>query len=421
MRPTVGGAAVVAALLIAVPWRATKGEEFSGPVKLGALVDYARSHNPEIRAAAARARAARARPAQAGSLPDPMIDVAYHNESFDRLPLGSSEFTFLSVGVSQELAFPGKLGLKREVASYDAEQADAEARRVEVEIISRLKMAYAEYAHLDQLLDILHRNQALLEKFARIAEAKYGVGEGIQQDVLKAHVEMSLLVDRETTLDQRRQSQVAELNALLNRQADAPLGMAEHPHERTLGPSLDELLALAEAHAPVLHAIESRVAASESNVGLAQREYWPDFVVRGEYMQKAALLPEWEVGLGIKVPLYFATKQRSGVDEAAAMLIEARAMRAATAVGVQSRIKDLFARAKAAERLAGLYHTTVIPQAQLALESATTAYQVGKIDFLTLINSFTVMLEYEMRYHEELSNFQKTVAELEAVIGQPLE
>lgn len=414
------GAAVAAALLVAAPCWAD-GDEFSGPVKLAALVDYAREHNPEILAANARWHAVAARPAQVGALPDPMLDVAYHNESFDRFPLGSSEFAYVRVGASQEVPFPGKLGLKRDAATHDAEQAEANARRVEVEIISRLKMAYAEYAHLHELLDLLHRNQALLETFARTAEAKYAVGDGIQQDVLKAHVELSLLVDRETTLDQRRQSQTAELNALLNRSADALLGMAEHPRERTLGHSLDELLTLAQVHAPVLQVVDSRVASSQTAVALAQREYWPDFVVRAEYMHKAALLPEWEVGLGIKVPLYFATKQRAGVDEAAASLVESRAMRTNAALSVQSRIKDLYARAKAAERLAALYHTTVIPQAQLALESATSAYQVNKIDFLSLLNSFTVMLEYEMRYHEELSNFQKAVAELEAVIGEPLE
>jgi outer membrane protein TolC len=154
---------------------------------------------------------------------------------------------------------------------------------------------------------------------------------------------------------------------------------------------------------------------------LARREYLPDFVVRADYMHKASLLPEWEVGLGIKVPLYFATKQRAGVDEAAATLAEARAARDSTALAIQARIRDLYARAQAAEHLIALYHTTVIPQAHLALESATSAYTVNKVDFLTLLNSFTVMLEYEMRYHEELSNFQKAVAELEAVVGEPLE
>jgi len=401
--------------------RAAGGDDLGDPLTLAAAVAYARQHNAEIRTAAARWRAAQARPAQLGALPDPMVDLAYHDEGFDRLRLGDTDFAYVRVGASQELPFPGKLSLKRDIATHDAEETGEEYRRVELDVVSRLKMAYAEYAHLDELLDLLQRNRTLLEQLARTAEARYAVGQGIQQDVLKAHVELSLLVDRETVLAQRRQSQTAMLNALLNRPASAPIGAAEHPMERTLNRSLDDLTSAAQAHAPELKTAERRVAGGESTVLLAHREYLPDFVVRAEYMHKSALLPEWEVGLGIKVPLYFATKQRAGVDEAAAVLAEARSARDNAEVDIQSRVRDLYARAKASERLIALYHTTVIPQAHLALESATSAYQVGKIDFLTLVNSFTVLLEYEMRYHEELTNFQKAAAELEAVVGEPLE
>lgn len=416
-------AVVILAAVLSTPamCRAVDDDGLGDPLKLTAAIVYARGHNAEIRAAQAKWRAAQARPAQAGALPDPMVELAYHDEGFNRLRLGDTDFAFARVGGSQELPFPGKRGLKREIATHAAEQTAEEARRVELDVVSRLTMAYAEYAHLDELLDILRRNKALLEKFARTAEAKYAVGQGIQQDVLKAHVELSLLVDRETTLMQRRQSQTAQLNALLNRPASAPLGAAEHPMERSLKRSLEELTAAAEAHAPELKSADSRVAGGESNVQLARREYFPDLVVRADYIHKSALQPEWEVGVGVKVPLYFATKQRAGVEEAAAALAEARSMRENASVGVQARVKDLYARAQAAERLIALYHTTVIPQAHLALESAASAYEVGKVDFLSLLNSFTVQLEYEMRYHEELANFQKAVAELEAVVGEPLE
>jgi outer membrane protein TolC len=390
-------------------------------LKLEGVIAYARQHNPEISAARARWRAAQARPAQAGALPDPMLDLAYHNESFDRLRLGESDFAWLRLGASQEVPFPGKLGLKRDIASHEAEQAGENFRRVELGVISRVKTAFAEYAHLDVQLDILRRNKVLLDQFARTAEAKYAVGQGIQQDVLKAQVEESLLIERETTLDQRRQSQTAEINALVNRSATAPLGAAEHSMESTLTPTLEALTGAAAAHSPELKAAERRVAGDESAVALARREYLPDFVVRADYMHKAALLPEWEVGLVVKIPLYFATKQRSAVQEAAASLSEARSMREDADHGIQSRIRDLYARAKASERLIALYRTAVLPQARLALESATAAYQVNKVDFLTLLNAFTVTLEYEMRYHEELASFQKAVAELEAVVGEPLE
>jgi cobalt-zinc-cadmium efflux system outer membrane protein len=401
--------------------RSAQDDELGDPLTLDAVVGYARKHNPEIRAAVAKWQAATARPAQAGALPDPMLDLAYHNESFDRFTQGSSEFSWIRIGASQEVPFPGKLGLKQRIATTEAEQTRQLSRRTELEVIARVKMAYAEYAHLFELLDLLRRNRDLLQKFARTAEAKYSVGEGIQQDVLRAHVELSLLVDRETSLEQRRQSQTAELNGLLNRPPSAPLGTPEHSEEKHLTRSVEELMAEALEHAPEVSAAKSAVSGGESTVALARREYFPDFVVRADYMNKASLLPEWEVGVGVKVPLYFATKQRAGVDEASATLAEARAERQNTEVSIQARIRDLYARAEAAERLIALYNTTVIPQAHLALESATSAYSVNKVDFLTLLNSFTVMLEYEMRYHEELSNFQKAVAELEAVVGEPVE
>ena len=411
----------MAALVIApAVCRGADGDTLGDPLKLDAAVAYARQHNPEIRAAAARQRAAEARPAQAGALPDPIVEVAYHNEGFDRLDLGETDFAWLRVGASQEVPFPGKLGLKRDIAIREAGQAGEDLRRVEHEVISRVKVAYAEYAHLDVQLEILRRNKGLLDKFARTAEAKYAVGEGIQQDVLKAQVEESLLIERETTLDQQRQSQSAELNALLDRPPTAALGAAEHPMERTLMRTLDDLLAAAAAHSPEVKAAEERIAGDESAVALARREFLPDFVVRADYMHKAALLPEWEVGLGIKVPLYFATKQRAGLQEAAASLDEARRMRENAVRGVESHIRDLYARAQAAERLITLYRSTVMPQAALALESADAAYQVNKVDFLTLLNAFTATLEYEMRYHEELANFQKAVAALESVVGEPL-
>ncbi|HVN85112.1 MAG TPA: TolC family protein [Candidatus Binatia bacterium] len=391
------------------------------PLAVASLVAYARQHNPDIRAAEARWRAAQARPAQAGALPDPMINLAYHNESFDRLPLGSSEFAYARVGAEQEIPFPGKLRLKQTIATKAADAAGEAYRRTELDVISRVKIAFAEYAHLDEQLDLLRRNQALLDTIARTVESKYTVGEGVQQDVLRAQVELSLLLDRQTTLDQRRQSQTAQLNALLGRDLSEPLAPAAHPVVKSLTQALDAFLDGAHRQAPELLMAAARVAAGESGVALAYREYQPDFVVRADYFHKAALEPEWEVGIGIKIPLYFAARQRNAVAEAGATLAEASADRDTARRSVDFRVKDLYLRARASQQLIALYSNTITPQARLALTSATHAYEVGKVDFLTLLNSFTATLEYEMRYHEELANFQKAVAELEAVSGVSIE
>ena len=413
----------LALTLVIDPLRVRSDEppELSDPLTLDAAIAYARAHNPEIGAARARQHAAHARPTQVGALPDPMIDLAYHNETFDRFTLGDSDFAWVRIGASQAIPFPGKLGLKADIARQTAKGTDAAAQRVERDVLSRVKMAYAEYAHLQAQHHLLERNRRLMQNLARSAETRYAVGDGIQQEVVRAQLELSMIEDRAITLEQRSRSQTAELNALLNRPATAPLGAPKHLEERHLTRSLDDLLVAAQAQAPELTVAASRIAASEAGLTLAHRDYLPDFVVRADYMNKAALDPEWEIGIGVTLPLYAASKQLAGVNEAAAMLAEARQERDGTARLIEARVRDLFARAQAAERLVALYHTTIIPQARLALESATTAYGVNKVDFMTLLNSFTLMLEYEMRYHEELSNFQNATAQLEALVGEAVE
>lgn len=67
-------------------------------------------------------------------------------------------------------------------------------------------------------IETVTKNKELLEKFVRIAEAAYAVGKGILQDVLKAQVEVSKMIDRLTVLEkkefyQKRRPALAEASA----------------------------------------------------------------------------------------------------------------------------------------------------------------------------------------------------------------
>ena len=391
--------------------------DLGGAIDLPRLRSYTLARNPEIQAMQERWRAARARPSQEGSLADPMVNTAYHNESFDRFEQGSSDFTYLRFGVEQEIPFPGKLGLKEEVATRGADREGALYRAAVLDVITRLRVAYDDYFLAHQSLEIVRKNRSLLEKLEQAAEARYRVGEGTQQDVLRAQVELSILLGRLTSLEQTRQSAAAKLNALLNRPPGATLGAPAPIQKEPLRNTLDELEALARDGSPNLKAADFDVARADSNLALAKRQYYPDFVLRADYFNKAALVPEWEVGAGIRIPLYFWRKQAFGVEEAAAGRSEAQAARQAVAQDVLSKLKDFHAQAEAADRLVGLYGTAVVPQSELSLDSALASYQVGQVDFLTVLNNFTVLNDYRLSYYEELANFDKAVAQLDQAAG----
>lgn len=391
--------------------------DFAEAVNLSGLRAYTLANNPEIKAAEERWHGARARPSQEGSLPDPMINSAYHNEGVDRFTQGIGDFSFLRFGAEQEIPFPGKLALREARATREADREGALYRATLLNVLTRLRIAYNDYYLAHKSIEIVRNNREILEQLTRAAEARYEVGEGLQQDVARAQVELSILVGRLTSLEQARQSAMAMLNATLNSPPTAPLGVPASLDKRPLTYSLDQLESLAKQQSPNLQAAEFGVASSEANLDLAKRQYYPDFVLRGDYFNKAALVPEWEVGVGVRVPLYFWRKQAYGVREAIAGVGEARASRQSTSQDILARIKDLYAQAISADRLVELYGGVVRSQAELALESALAAYRVGKVEFLSVLNSFTVLNDYRLRYYEELANFDKAVAQLEEAAG----
>ncbi len=129
-------------------------------------------------------------------------------------------------------------------------------------------------------------------------------------------------------------------------------------------------------------------------------------------------MPEmYGVNVGVKLPLYFWQKQRPALAEAAASAgAERERMENITAL-LFFKIKDRYLAATTAGRLAKLYSTTIIPQSSLTLESAIAGYEVGKLDFLSLLDNLVTLRNYELSYYEQLSNVEKAIAALEPFVG----
>ena len=49
-----------------------------------------------------------------------------------------------------------------------------------------------------------------------------------------------------------------------------------------------------------------------------------------------------------------------------------------------------------ADKMLDLYDKAIIPQADLALESAESSYSVGTVDFLTVVTNFTTINGYQI-------------------------
>jgi outer membrane protein TolC len=379
-----------------------------------------RANNPELQSAQKRWEAMQRRPGQEAALPDPTVRLGWASAGTP-IPgsgLGTEPMANVGFEVAQMFPFPGKRGLRGGMARQEA-QAEAFAfRGTELNLVARLKGAYYELQYFYDAADVLARNRNLLDQLAKAAEARYSVGEGTQQDLIKSQIEISLLEVRLLDLERRKQSLTAEINALLNRPPGTSLGRPQPPGDLPPLPPLESLQAIAMETSPTLRAQRATIDSRQLGVEIARREYYPDFEVMGGYFNQGSMRPMWEFRVQMNIPLYFGRKQRLGVEEAGARLTEARKTYRSREQMLAFRIRDQYLAAETSRRLMDLYAKQIVPQATLALESSLSSYGAGSVDFLSVFSNFSAILENEMGYYESRAQYLRALAGLEELVGE---
>ncbi len=389
-------------------------------VLLNGLIEEALARNPEIKSMERNYDMVRARIPQAKALSDPMLEVGYLGNivpipPFDIQKMDPSSARMVSV--SQEIPFPGKRALKGRMASAEAEAEWWNYEQTRLNVVAEVKDAYFELYYFDKAIETVSKNKDLLEKFAKIAEARYSVGQGIQQDVLKAQVEISKLVEQATVLEQRRQVAAAKINSLLYRDPGSPIGKPEEIKPQPIIQTLAELNELALANFPTLKAQKRKIDREQYGIELAEKEKYPDFTVKLNYQNRPGMPDMYGVSVGMNIPIFIGQKQQPAIAEAAASKAMEQKRLENNITLLFFKLKDKYLAATTAQKLVGLYGTTIITQSSLSLESAIAGYEVGKVDFLTLLDNVVTLLNYELSYYEQLSNVEKAVAAMEPLVG----
>lgn len=387
-----------------------------GTLALPELIQEVLTRNPELIAARQHWKAATNRIAQARSLEDPTLSVQLWNvpQTVNVTQAQNSVF-----GLSQSFPFPGKLALKGDVASRSAEMSEQAVRAKERELVARLKQAYYDLFLTHKAIQIHHEQIELLGQFVEVTTAKFRTGKGSQADVLKAHVELSILFQNLPVLEQRRETANAMLNTLLDRAPASPLGIPQEPPQIPLNKTLDDLHRLALDDRPELKSAELAVERTEQARALAQRQYYPDFTVAVQRFQNFQANDGFGAYVAMSIPFAFWTKPKydAGVQEAAAAVAAAQAQRHTLENLTRYQVTDVLARLRATDHVTTLYRTTILPQAEQHLEAARAGYRAGKTGFLDLIDTQRAWRGFQLEYFKALVERQHRLAELEQVVG----
>jgi outer membrane protein TolC len=391
-------------------------------LNLEELIEEALQNNPEILAQKKRWEVFKEKVPQAFALEDPMLGLGIIS-----LPTNFSfkeeDMTMKEVSISQKFPFPGKRPLIRDMAEKEAEAVFTEVQEKANRIVREVKATYYELSYNYRSTEITERNKEILENFAKIAETQYAVGMGIQQDVLKAHVEVFKMLDELIMLGQRRRALEAKLIALLSRSVESPVGKPEEVIYQKIPFFNEELRKAAIETNPTLKGMKKMIEAKEKAYALAKREYYPDLTARFAYGQRdnGPEMKRRDMFTGmveINIPIFYKSKQDRKVAEAKADIQAMEAQYQAMRNEIQFMITDMATMIQRVERQLELYKTGIIPQANLRVSSAMSAYRVNKADFMTLLDSRMTLYKYELEYHQALTEYEKNVASLEAVVGK---
>src|SRR5581483_897842 len=395
---------------------APSSAESQEALRLADVLADAREHNPEIQAARDRASAAAAMPARASAYDDPTFSYEAWNAPSVRIDRADNNIFRLS----QRIPFPGKRTLAGTIAERDADVARRDADAVTLDVVHGVKRAYSDLWLEHEQLRVSGREKALVERFARIAEEKYAVGDVSQPDVLQAQLEVTRLSSRVTTQTLAIDVARAELNALLSRPADAPLGTPADEPRPTLDATVDALTELALANRPELAAHATAVAREEAAVRLARRDYYPDFELGVARFINDGQRDGFGGLVSVSIPLANKRKYDAGVDEARAKASAAEAELRRARDRVRRDVEQAFLRARTASLEHELFVRTHIPQAEQALRVTESAYEAGRIDFLRLVDSARAIEMAHLEHLEAAAAFEKAYADLERAVGTSL-
>lgn len=393
-------------------------------VGLDGLIEEALQNNPDLQAARERWEMSEHKVIPAQAFDDPVLGFAFSNYPVDSLRADEAPMTGNELKLSQNFPFPGKLATKGEIAEQQSLWFKSVYEDARLQLAQMVKDSYYRLYFQDRAIEVNQENLKILENFISLTKTRYEVGTGLQQDLLKAQVEQSKLLDKLFTLRQQRKSLLAGLNRLLARPANQPFEITEELKLTQVNVDPEQLKEAARQNRPMFASYRSLVDRYESQRKLAKLDYYPNLNLWASYRFRDDGLADQgtdfvSAGVSINLPIW-QEKRSAAVAEADSGIRMARRQMEEFRNRVDSGIEDVAAQLEKNRNLVSLYGSGIIPQARQSFDATLAAYQVGKVEFLSLLDSLLNLYRYQLDYQRALVDYHRNIARLEAEAGTDL-
>jgi len=414
-------------ILVASPAFAGETPMLWAPPGLSALIEEGLNHNKDILSQASRVESLKDEIPFAGSLDDPRLGLALLNVPTDSFEFDQEPMTQKQISIAQKIPWFGKLDLSAQRLAAEAAREEAVLQAKRLALARDIAVAFYDLGFVAKSLVVNERLSEEVDQLLRVAETRYATGSGLQQDVLQAQVELAKLIDEKIVLEKHRRLLQDRLNELLNRDRFRPVAPAADLPVMELDLDLERLQSKTIEENPELAVRQAGVRIADIDVELARKDFWPDVDMRVAYGQRdqdrtGRDLPDFISGsVVLNIPLWQHTRQRPQLEAALKSREAAAQSYRALLATLPHRVDALSTEILDTRRNYDLFKSALLLQADQWARSSLSAYEVGSVEFNTMIEARLQLLRFELQAERYLFEVYKNRAELENLVGGPVD
>lgn len=397
-------------------------EDLSGPHSLEEYLRIGLRQNSEIQEVRMMVESLANRVPQAASLPDPNLNATTFPEPI-QTAAGEQQF---GLAMSQKVPWRGKLATRAAMAEDEVNAGRARLAGVELKVVEQIKNAYYELFFVQQSIRILEEDNEKLEAMEAMVDRMYRVKRTVtQQDVLQVQVAIARVETERVQLKQKKESAQARLARLLHISPDTQPEALETLPIPVPVQGIQELYRKALESKPELHAQILSIKRDRKATCLAELKNYPDLNFGFNWISTAGsgVSPvangddAFMLTLGMNLPVY-RKRLDAGVREAQTRALSSARKYDRLKDETLEGVADLFAKIRSQQETLRLFREDIIPKQRLVFKQSEDDYQVGKTDFLQMIESWRQLLRYQLEERRADVDLHKSLAALAREMGE---
>ena len=395
--------------------------------KLAELINEAISVSPKISMLKAKLGVVSSRIEQGTNLPDPILTLGLMNLPTNSFSFTQEPMTGKAIGLSQAIPYPAGLSAAAKLKSVDTLIVHEEIKDAKNEIRKNVSRAYydLQYSREEQTLN--NERISLLTQILEVVKTKYEVGNASMQNIINVELELTRIADNIEKIRGRENSLVAELNSILLRKNNKSVLTEKLTTTEFNVIGIEALIKIASENDPKLKEIKLSERKASLMEKVAEYEFYPNFNFGVQYSQRdrnnitgIEYNDFLSVTAGISLPINYGGKKTAKVNEAKYLQDLFQEKYSGSIQELRKSISKIEAKLVELHSRNNLILNTLLPLAEQSLVVSLSDFQVGKIDFVNVINAEKEIINVKTELIKLQRDYNNNIVMLKYLVGTTL-